>query len=68
MPGRADGRVPVAIDTRGNGIQQVDESDDEELKKEKLKQEREQNLWNNTQQYNIGRNDWTLVNCRDNSG
>ena len=41
---------------------------DEELKKEKLKQEREQNLWNNTQQYNIGRNDWTLVNCKDNSG
>ncbi|CBY12826.1 unnamed protein product [Oikopleura dioica] len=40
---------------------------DEELKKAKLKQEREQNLWNNTQQYNIGRNDWTLVNCRDNS-
>ena len=36
------------------------------VNEEILEMEREENLWKNTQTYNIGRDDWTLIDCRTN--
>ena len=38
----------------------------ENYNKQKLLIEKEENLWKNTQTYAIGRDDWTLVDCRTN--
>ena len=38
----------------------------ENYNKQQLLLEQEENLWKNTQTYAIGRDDWTLVDCRTN--